>query len=445
MAFQPVVTSRFAKPGQYRMEVVNRDVAGIDAYVKAGGYKIAEDVLKNKTPDQVIDAVKASKLRGRGGAGFPTGMKWGFVPKDGRQHYLVINADESEPGTFKDRYLIEHDPHGLIEGCIISAYAVRATRCYIYIRGEYFSQRADLDRAVAEAYAKGFLGKRLFGTDFDLEMVVYSGAGAYICGEETALLNSLEGKRGEPRLKPPFPAIQGLYGKPTVVNNVETIHAVPFIMERGGEWFAGLGTEKSGGTRMVCVSGHVKRPGVFEVPMTLTLRELIFDQCGGPSRGHAVKAVIPGGSSAPVLTAAELDVQCCFDALARAGTMGGSGGVVVIDAATCMVRTAVNVMHFYAHESCGQCSPCREGTNYLELLVHKIEAGHGTPADIDTLYDAAGNMQGGTTICALADAAAMPMRSYIEKFRDEFVEHVRLGRCPLDDLRLSLHGGWATA
>ena len=445
-----LVMRRFSKPGQARMEIADPDNALLEHYRRKGGYATAKTVLTTQTPQQVIDEVKASKLRGRGGAGFPTGVKWGFVPKDGQQHYLVINGDEGEPGTFKDRYLIEHDPHAIIEGSIITCYAVGASRAYLYIRGEFHHQMEIMQRAVDEAYREGLLGKPLFGTGFKLDFVVTTGAGAYICGEESAMLESIEGRRGQPRLKPPFPAIVGLHGKPTVINNVETVVTVPLVMEIGAERFLAMGTEDSGGTRMVTISGHVKNPGVYELPMSATVRQAVYDFAGGPGRTDpdtgqpiAVKAVIPGGSSAPVLTPDELDVALCFTALQKAGTMAGSGGIIVIDEGTCLVKAAENLMHFYSHESCGQCSPCREGTDFLHKLMRKFETGRATEQDIDLAYTVAGHMMG-TTICALSDAAAMPMRSYIEKFRGEFEAHVGQDACPFAARELKLNNGWPT-
>jgi len=443
-----LVLRRFSQPGQARMEVSDPQNALLENYRRKGGYETAQKVLAEFTPQQIIDEVRDSKLRGRGGAGFATGVKWGFVPKDGQQHYLVINADEGEPGTFKDRYIIEYDPHAIIEGAMITCYAIGATKAYIYIRGEFYHQKAIMQRAVDEAYEAGLLGAPLFGKDFKLDFTVTTGAGAYICGEESAMLESIEGKRGEPRLKPPFPAIVGLHNKPTIINNVETIATVPVIMEIGAERYLAMGTEDSGGTRLVTISGHVKHPGVYELPMKTTVREAVYDFAGGPGRTDPVtgelipiKAVIPGGSSAPVLTPDELDVALCFTALQEAGSMAGSGGVIVMDKGTCIVRAAQNLMHFYSHESCGQCTPCREGTNFLHKMMQKFETGRATMADIDLTYTVAGNMIG-TTICALSDAAAIPMRSYIEKFREEFEHHVGQPLCPFDERERQLNNGW---
>jgi len=394
-------------------------------------------------PDKIIDDIKASELRGRGGAGFPTGMKWSFMPKqsDGRPSYLVVNADESEPGTCKDRELVFWDPHLLIEGMIISGYALRATHNYIYIRGEMMREYAVLAKAVEEAYGRGYLGKNILGSGFECHLTVHRGAGAYICGEETALLNSLEGRRGQPRLKPPFPAIKGLFDEPTIVNNVETLMNVPFIIDKGGAWFAALGPGRSGGTRTVCVSGHVNKPGVYELPMTITMRQIIDEVCGGVWKGRKVKAVIPGGTSMPPLAEDELDVPSEFDALMTderikpvevapgknfdlgggrlLRTMAGSGGIVVMDDATDIPMAVWRIMKFYAHESCGQCTPCREGTGWLEKVARRVAFGHGKPGDVDLLASIAHGIAG-NTICALGDAAAWPMLGFLTKFRADF-------------------------
>ncbi len=393
-------------------------------------------------PGAVVDEVKRSNLRGRGGAGFPTGLKWTFLPKGAPTVYLVVNADESEPGTCKDREILYWDPHLLIEGVILASYALNSRHSYIYIRGEMMREHAVLQRAVEEAYAKGYLGKdhKCAGGNFRCDLTVHRGAGAYICGEETALLNSLEGKRGWPRLKPPFPAIKGLFGQPTIVNNVETISNLPAILEQGGEWFAGLGTPKSGGTRILCVSGHVNRPGVYELPMGIPLREVIYDVAGGIPGGRVLKGVIPGGSSMPILTPEELDVPMEFDALmtdarikpveARPGvlfdlgggkqlrTMAGSGGVIVMDETTDMVKVCWRIMRFYAHESCGQCTPCREGTGWLERITRRLAEGRGQPGDVELCESIATGIAG-NTICPLGDAAAWPMLAFTTKFRSE--------------------------
>jgi NADH-quinone oxidoreductase subunit F len=341
-----------------------------------------------------------------------------------------VNADESEPGTFKDRYIIERDPHMLLEGIAISCLANDIHAAYIYIRGEYKRQCEAMQRAIDEAYAAKIIGPRLLDRqDFPLDVYMHRGAGAYICGEESALLESLEGKKGYPRLKPPFPAVVGLYGKPTIVNNVETLANVPWIIERGGAAFAALGTPKSGGTRLFGVSGHVLRPGVYELPVHYNMKKLIMEDCGGPPGGRKVKAVIPGGSSSPVMRGDEIDVSMEFDALKAIGTMSGSAGLIVMDDSTCMVRALSRIAKFYAEESCGQCTPCREGTAWMEGIVEKIEHGHGQPGDVDRLYQLAGNI-GGQTICALGDAASMPVQSFVKKFREEFDLHVRERRCP---------------
>ena len=393
-------------------------------YEKVGGYRSWKKALKEMDPDAVIELVKASKLRGRGGAGFPTGVKWGFVPKStDKPHYMLVNADESEPGTFKDRLLMAGMPHSTIEGAAIGSYAIRANTCYIYIRGEFVREARILEEAIAEAYAKGYLGKNIFGSGYDLDMYVHRGAGAYICGEETGLIESLEGKRGWPRTKPPFPAIEGVFRCPTIVNNVETLACVPYILERGAEWFAGIGPESGPGPELYCLSGHVEKPGVYEDAMGLPLRKLIYEYGGGILNGKKLKAVIPGGSSVPVLTADEIDVDMDFDSLAKIGSMLGSAGCIVMDEDTDMVNTLLNIAHFYRHESCGQCTPCREGTTWAEKVLHKIKSGHGTMKDVDLLYEISGNI-GTRTICPLGDAAAMPIESFVRKFRHEFEAYV---------------------
>jgi NADH-quinone oxidoreductase subunit F len=401
----------------------------IDVAESAGGYAGLRKVLAELKPADVIDTVKRSGLRGRGGAGFPTGMKWGFVPKNlGKPVYLCVNADESEPGTFKDRLIIERDPHLLIEGVVISSYALDSHQAFIYIRGEFVTQARDLQKAIDQAYGKGYLGKNILGSGYDLELVLHRGAGAYICGEETALLESLEGRRGHPRLKPPFPAVVGLYGCPTVINNVETLANVPHIVMNGPEWFASIGTDKNTGTRLFGVSGHVKKPGVYEFPMGISLRELIYDHCGGIREGRRLKAVVPGGSSVPVLGADQVDVKLDFDSVAKAGSMLGSAGVIVMDDSTCMVKAIRRITRFYAEESCGQCTQCREGTEWMLQILKRIENGHGRPGELETLLDICTNMKG-RTICPLSDAAAMPVESYVQKFYAEFDAHIREQRC----------------
>jgi NADH-quinone oxidoreductase subunit F len=401
----------------------------LDVYRKHDGYVALEKALKEMTPDQIIDEVKKSNLRGRGGAGFPTGMKWSFVPKEtgGQPKYILCNADESEPGTCKDRPLMELDPHQLIEGVVIAGRAVNAAKGYIYIRGEYRYVLDIVDRAVEEAYGRGFLGKNILGSGFDFDVVTHTGAGAYECGEESALMESLEGKRGYPRIRPPFPAVAGLYGCPTVINNVETFSAVPAIILKGGEWYAGLGTPKNGGTRMFAVSGHVNKPGIYELPMGFPMKRLIDEICGGVRDGKKLKAVIPGGSSCPVLTAAESDVAMDYDSVAKIGSMLGSGGVVIMDEDTCMVDVARRIMHFYAHESCGWCIPCREGTAWLRSMLDRFHHGDGRAEDIPLIGELAQNMLG-RTFCPLGDAAAMPTISIVKKWKNEFEDHLK-GKC----------------
>jgi NADH-quinone oxidoreductase subunit F len=401
----------------------------IDVYESVGGYQALRQTLREYKPSDVIDRVKRSGLRGRGGAGFPTGLKWSFVPKNsGKPVYLCVNADESEPGTFKDRLIIEKDPHQLIEGIIISAYALEAARAFIYIRGEFAHGASVLSRAVEEARAKGYLGADILGSGYCLDLLVHRGAGAYICGEETALLESLEGKRGHPRLKPPFPAVVGLYDCPTVINNVETLANVPHIINNGPEWFATIGVERNTGTRLFGVSGHVKNRGVYEFPMGISLRELIFDHCGGMRDGHSLKAIVPGGSSVPVLTADQVDVRLDFDSVAKAGSMLGSAGIIVMDDTTCMVRAARRITRFYAEESCGQCTQCREGTHWLYQLLSRLENGNGRKGELELMLDICAAMKA-RTICPLSDACAMPVESYIQRFYDEFSAHIGTQTC----------------
>jgi NADH-quinone oxidoreductase subunit F len=422
MAFEKLLTRNVGNTAA-------RTLAG---YESSGGYRALRKALKEMTPEQVTGEVKRSGLRGRGGAGFPTGVKWDFVPRDGeRPVYLINNADESEPGTFKDRLLIVHDPHLVLEGTMISAYAIGARHAFIYIRGEFAREYRILAMAVAELREKGYLGRNILGSGIDLQVTVLRGAGAYICGEETALMNSLEGKRGEPRLKPPFPAQVGIFGCPTNVNNTETLSNVPFIVERGGDWYASIGKENNTGPKLYGVSGHVKRPGVYELPMTVTCRDLIEKYAGGMLRdGHPVKAVIPGGSSVPVLLPEELDVIMSFDDLAAAGSMLGSAGCIVMDDTVCMVEAMMNLARFYHHESCGQCTPCRQGCGWLHDLLARLESGGGSPEDIPLIAELADNIEG-HTICPLGEAAAMPARSFVEKFAGEFRAHVEQKGCPL--------------
>lgn len=405
-----ILTKRFGLPNS----------ASIDTYLAHDGYKAFEKALE-MTPEQIIEEVKASNLRGRGGAGFPTGMKWGFVPRQSpKPKYIVVNADESEPGTCKDRVLMENDPHQLIEGCLIAALAVGAKRGYIYVRGEYRYLIHILDRAIEEAYARGYLGKNILGRGLEFELFTHTGAGAYECGEESALLESLEGKRGQPRIRPPFPAQAGLYQCPTVLNNVETFCAVPSIILMGGKAWADLGVPKAGGTKLTCLTGHVNKPGVYELPLGFPVEKMINEVGGGIRHGRKMKAFIPGGSSCPVLTGEEAwPLTMDYDSMAKAGTMLGSGGVIIMDETTDMVKAALRIMHFYQHESCGWCIPCREGTTWLKKLLTRLDQGIGTEADIDLVADVSKNMLG-HTFCPLGDAAALPTMSIVKKFRNEF-------------------------
>jgi len=415
----------------------NPTLKSLATYKDLGGYASIEKALKTMTADEVIGEVKKSGLRGRGGAGFPTGMKWSFINKNtDKPIYLVCNFDESEPGTFKDRYLIERNPHLLIEGMILSSYALGAKTSYIYIRGELLYVLQILEKAIAEAYAKGYLGKNILGTEYSLDLHVHPGGGAYICGEETALIESLEGKRGNPRLKPPFPAVVGLYGCPTVVNNVETICDVPWIVSNGGEAYTKIGTEKSPGTKLISACGHINKPGVYEIELGLPVEEFLYseDYCGGIRGGKKLKAIVAGGSSVPILPA-DLILKTIdgkprlmsYESLSEggfvSGTMLGSGGFIVMDDSTCIVRNLWNFTRFYHHESCGQCSPCREGTGWMEKILHRLEHGLGTAKDIDLLVNIAKNIEG-NTICPLGDAAAWPVASAIRHFRADFEHHV---------------------
>jgi NADH-quinone oxidoreductase subunit F len=400
------------------------EALSVDGYRQRGGYKALEQAL-SMDPAAITETVKASGLRGRGGAGFPTGMKWSFVPKDpNKQKYLVVNADESEPGTFKDRVLMEHDPHQLIEGSAICCRAVGASVCYIYIRGEYVEAAAILERAIADAYAKGVLGRDVLGSGFALDMVVHRGAGAYICGEETGLLESLEGKRGQPRVKPPFPALVGAFGMPTVINNVETLCCVPHIVERGAPWFKAIGTdERNTGPKLYAVSGHVEKPGTYEVPIGITFHELL-ELCGGMWKGRSLKAFIPGGASAPVLLEKDRHIKLDFDTLAKAGTMLGSAAVMVMDETTSMLQVAKRSAKFFNHESCGQCTPCREGTNWMEVLLTHAAHGDASEAEVD-LVPVVAKQIGGNSLCALGDAAMMGVGPIVEKFRDEILAELK--------------------
>lgn len=392
----------------------------LKTYEAEGGYQALRLVLQKMKTDEVIEVVKNSGLRGRGGAGFLTGVKWGFVPKDADQVYFFVNADESEPGTFKDRYLLDYDPHQTIEGTIISAFAVRANLAFVYIRGEFGWLIDRVQKAVDEAYAAGYLGKNILGSGYDLDMIVHKGAGAYICGEETGLINSVTGMKGQPSIKPPFPAVSGFLGKPTIVNNVETVATVPWIITHGAESYKKYGTEKSTGTKLWSVSGPVRNQGVFEIPLGMPFTEFFRDYLGGMADGEELKACIVGGSSVPVLTAEEI-MGCALDyeSLEQAGTMLGSGGMIIIPKSSDMVELIKVLMHFYWDESCGQCTPCREGTGWLHRLVGKVLKGEGVPEDLD-LLDRVCDGMAGLTICPLADAAVMPMQSFLKRFRSEF-------------------------
>lgn len=416
---EKVLLKNYGKPDSHR----------IDNYIQSGGYKGLEAAVKLK-PDSIIQMIKDSGLRGRGGAGFSTGLKWSFIPKDPTiPKFLCCNADEGEPGTFKDRGIIDHDPHLLIEGMIITSYAIGASNAYIYIRGEFVFGTKRLQAAIDEAYAKGYLGKNIMGSGFNLDMYIHRGFGAYICGEETALLESIEGYRAQPRKKPPFPALAGLYAKPTVINNVETLSCIPAIIEKGPEWFSKIGAPKSPGPKIYCVSGHVKKPGLYELPMGTTVRDLIFNHCGGMlHEGRALKAVIPGGVSAPLLTPRDLDTPLDFDSLAAKGSMLGSGAVIVMDQTTCMVKSAYIVNRFFSHESCGKCTPCRDGTPWLTRVLGRIEHGEGRQGDLELLESLCTNIFG-RTFCPLGDGAVMALRGFVKNFRDEFQFHIDHKRC----------------
>ncbi len=396
----------------------------INTYLKAGGYGSLKKALA-MDPADVINEVRESGIRGRGGAGFPAGVKWGFVPKDStKPKYLICNSDESEPGTFKDREIIHTDPHMLLEGITISAYAIGANAAYIYIRGEFRLEADYLEAAIAEAYRKKYLGKNVLSSGFDMDIYVHRGAGAYICGEETALIESIEGKRGQPRLKPPFPAVVGLFGCPTVVNNVETLASVPYIIEHGGAAYAEIGRPRNTGSKLFCVSGHVERPGVYELEMGTPFREIIEEHCGGVKGGKKLKGFIPGGSSCPVLPADKVDTPADFDSVAEAGSMLGSGALIVMDETVDMVWVLENLLTFYAHESCGQCTPCREGSDWALNIVRRIRKGHGRPEDLEALERIAKYTCAGMTICPLADAFSGPITSYLTHFREEFEEYI---------------------
>jgi len=405
----------------------------LEAYKAAGGYQVWEKILKDKIPPEaIIEEMKASGLRGRGGAGFPTGLKWSFMPRNKPgQKYIVCNSDEGEPGTFKDRDILRYNPHALVEGMCIAGYVIGASVGYNYIRGEFWEPYERFDAALDEARAAGYLGKNLLGSGWDMEIHSHLGAGAYICGEETALLESIEGKKGQPRFKPPFPANVGLYGMPTTINNTESLSSVPYILKNGGKWFADLGTTNAGGEKLFCVSGHVAKPGNYEIPMGTPFKDLL-EMCGGVWQGRKLKAVIPGGSSTPVLPA-EVIMNCTmdYDSLAKAGSMLGAGSVIVMDETTDMVKVLARISHFYYEESCGQCTPCREGTGWMARAVHRIAHGEGRQEDLDMLVDVAHKIQG-RTICALGDAAAMPVASFIKHFREEFQYYIDHGRSLVD-------------
>jgi NADH-quinone oxidoreductase subunit F len=417
--YEPVLTKYAFTPDGNTLDHYLKNQQGYDGLRKAVAM----------TPEQVIDAVKASGLRGRGGAGFPTGLKWQFVDKKSpNPKYIVCNADESEPGTFKDHLLMERNPHLLIEGCLIGCFAIGSKAAYIYIRGEFYHMQHILETAIEDARKAGYLGKNIFGSGFDCEVYVHRGAGAYEAGEETALLESLEGKRAQPRFKPPFPAVAGAWNCPTAVNNVETLCNVPLVMTRGAEWFAALGPEKNGGPKLFCVSGHVKRPGVFEAPMKVSLKELIMDYAGGIRDGHTMKAVIPGGSSVPILMPDQIDIPASFDDIARAGSLLGSAAIIVLDDTTDMVWLAENLLHFYRHESCGKCTPCREGTDWLYRLLHRLTSGAGSAKDIALLESVATNING-KTLCAFGDAAATPVLTTLKWFKPEYEAYAK-GHAP---------------
>ncbi|NIR42953.1 MAG: NADH-quinone oxidoreductase subunit NuoF [Gemmatimonadetes bacterium] len=406
----------------------DEDAIGIEGWAERGGYVALEKALE-MGPDEVTEVVKESGLRGRGGAGFPAGLKWSFMPKDGkRPNYLACNADESEPGTFKDREIMRWTPHQMIEGIIICSYAIRAQHAYIYIRGEMVDVVRVVNDAVVEAYRKGYLGENILGSGYDLELTVHLGAGAYIAGEETGLLSSLEGRRAEPKVKPPFPAQRGAFGMPTTVNNVETLAAVPHIVENGADWYRQWGTEKSPGTKLFSCCGHLQRPGNYEVSLDFNLKELVYDLCGGPPEGRQLRAVIPGGSSVPLMTVDEIDCDVSYEGIEAAGSLQGSGGLIAIDDSACLLRSIRKMVDFYAHESCGQCTNCREGTVWLANILRRIERGDGREEDLPLLLDVGANMAG-RTICPLSDSAAVPVVSGIQKFEEEFVAHIKDGTC----------------
>ena len=404
-----------------------KSYVSLKGYMKKGGYEVFKKALK-KEPSNIISLVKESGLRGRGGAGFSAGLKWSFLPKNGKKRFLLCNADEGEPGTFKDRFMMDHAPHQLIEGMLISAYAIESSKSYIYIRGEYAQTIKILEKAIREAYDEGLLGKNIAQSKFSHDLDIYIGAGAYICGEETGMISSLEGKKGQPKLKPPFPAVEGYLGLPTIVNNVETLASVISIVDEGVEAYRKLGTQKSPGTKLFSVSGDINKPGVYEVELGYPLKKFIEEECGGMINKRALKAVIPGGSSAPVLTAQEVEKVCLdYESLSEAGSMLGSGGIIILDETRCMVECLKVILNFYHHESCGQCTPCREGTGWLHKLVKSIYSGYGSHQDISLITQVSEQMMG-KTICALSDAAALPALSFLKKFEEEFKYFVYHGR-----------------
>jgi NADH-quinone oxidoreductase subunit F len=420
LAFEPILTKGI---GEF-------DLADIDVYESRGGFAALRKALTEMTPEAVVNEVSASNLRGRGGAGFPTGKKWSFLPKDGRPRYLVCNCDEAEPGTFKDRMLLEKTPLQIIEGLVISAYAIGAKEIVMYIRGEFLEGYRIFKRSLEAARSRGYVGNKIAGSDFSVEIILHRGAGAYICGEETAMLNSIEGKRGEPRLKPPFPAVAGLYAMPTVVNNVETICYVNQIITRGAKWFASIGPEKSPGPKVISVSGHVQRPGNYEIPLGISMRELIEDYAGGLLPGRRLKAIQPGGGSSAAIFEEDLDTGVDYDSLAAKKTMLGSGAVVVMDDTACMVRCALTLVRFFQTESCGQCTPCREGGQWINRMVGRLEAGEGSDSDIQILNQINATITG-TNLCPLGDSIMPFLLSVLRRYPDEFAAHVKLAGCPL--------------
>lgn len=435
MFYSPVITNATEAAISDRLHlfryVEDSSQHKIETYESHGGYAAWKKVLNGMSPEAVIEEVKKSGLRGRGGAGFPAGVKWGFVPKSSsKPRYLCCNADESEPGTCKDRVLMERDPHAVIEGMAIASYAIRCHLMFIYIRGEFNHCIERIEAAMKEAYDGGHLGKNIYGKGYHLDMIVHTGGGAYICGEETGLLNSLEGERGVARIRPPFPAVEGLYGCPTIVNNVETLAALPHIINRGADWYRSLGTEKSTGTKIFSLSGHVKQPGNYEVEMGFSLKKLIYDSAYGNGilDDKKLKGVIPGGASTPFLTPEMIDVNLDYESLAEIGSMLGSGAVIVFHEETCIVWVILKLIHFFRHESCGKCTPCREGTAWLEQIIHRIEHGQGKPGDIETIEEVCGNILG-RTICPLGDAAVMPIQSALKHWRDEWQYHIDHKRC----------------